>query len=250
MENILAIILLLFIAILCSLLAVGNLFYRRRRSKESTPALEHLELLKKQGVITEEEFESLKDGAARLQEPSIESCIISAEEIMEAVDAALKPVDELERNRDYTGSANWAEVFGIQSSLDLSLKEATFLSMKVVRPREAVDLIAEILAMNVPIDALEAAQNKGKSAFPNYKAIARMIWVKTRSRLSEPIAIQKEIHTQRKLPVQSLLAELTAMIMKNLNMPTTAAGFAAILALVTAKMEFNAFSNEEEDELS
>ncbi len=245
MENTLAIILLAFIVILCACVAVGNLLYRRRRLKRPTASLKNLELIKEQGLLTEEEFESLKDGVSRPQGFSIESCTVSAEEIMEAIDAALKPVDELERDKNYTGNEEWAEAFGIHSALNLSLKELALLSMKAVKPREAIELIAEVVSMNVPIDALEAAQNKGKSAFPNYKAIARMIWVKTQNRLAEPVSVQKEIHKQRKLSDQSLLADLVAVIMKILQMPITASGFAVLLALVIAKMEFNAFSDDE-----
>lgn len=246
MVNILAIILAALIAFLCFLVAVGNLIYRRRRRGKSALSLKNFEVLKQQGMITEEEFESLKNGADRHQGPSIESCTISAEEMMQGTEAALKPVNELERNNGYTGNEKWAEVFGIQAPLNLSLKELTLLSMKIARPREAVTLMAEVLAMNVPIDAIEVVQSKGKIGSPNYKAIARMIWVRTRTRLSELISVRKEIHEQRKTSDQALLAELAPMIMKALRIPTTASGFAVILALIVAKMEFNAFSDENE----
>ena len=248
MENLLAIILITLVAVVCSIIAVGNLVYRRRRRGKSPAPLKNLESLKQQGIITDEEFESMKDGTQRPEAISIESCVISAEEMREAIDATLKPASELERDESYTGDAKWARVFGINSDLNLTLKEITLLSMKIGRPREAIDLIAEVLAMNVPINSLEAAQSRGKAAFPNYKAIARMVWVKTRQRLSEPISIQKRIHEQRKLSDQSLLTELVPMVMKVLNIPIEASGFAAMLALIVAKMEFNAFSHEDEED--
>jgi len=250
MVNALAVTLAALIVLLSSLVALGNLVYRRRRRRKSAPSLRDLELLKEQGMITEEEFESLKNGVDRPQEPSIESCTISAEEMMQGIDAALKSVSELERDNAYTGNQKWAEVFGIQSPLNLSLKELTLLSMEVARPREAVTLTAEVLAMNVSIDAIEIAQSKGKIGSPNYKAIARMIWVRTRSQLSESISTRKEIHGQRKTSDQALLAELVPMIMRAFHIPTTASGFAVILALIIAKMEFNAFSEENEEDSS
>ena len=248
MENILAITLLALIIVLCSLVAIGNLVHRRRRRKEPTPSLKELESLREQGIITEEELESLKDGAHRPQELSVELCTLSAEEMMEAIDAALNPVGELEKDKSYTGNKKWAEAFGIHADLNLSLKELTLLSMKAAKPRKAINLIAEVLTMNIPIDALEAAQSQGKIALPRYDAMARMIWVQTRKRLSEPISARKELYEQRKVTDQSLLAELTPMIMKALNIPTSASGFAVIVVLMVAKIEFNAFSDENKDD--
>jgi len=240
MENILAIVLIAFVILVCFAVAVVNLVHRYRRRRNSAFSPERLEKLKEQGIITEEEFERHKT-----QQPSIESCTISAEEMREAIDAALKPLNDLERDKNYTGSLKWAEAFGIHADLDLSLKEVTLLSMRMGKSREAVDVIAEVLAINVPIDAIEAAQNKGKAAFPNYKVIARMIWVKAKELLSEPLSVHKETYEGRKPSHQKLLAELVPAIVRTLNIPTTAFGFAVILALVVAKMEFNAFSDEE-----
>lgn len=240
MENILAIVLIACIIFVCSAVAIVNLFHRYRRRGNSALSPERLEGLKKQGIITEEEFER-----HQTQQPSIESCTISAEEMREAIDAALKPLNDLERDANYTGSLKWAEAFGIHADLDLSLKEATFLSMKMGRSREAIDVIAEVLAINVPIDAIEASQNRRKAAFPNYRVIARMIWVKARELLSEPLSVQRETYEGRKPSDQTLLAELVAAIVRTLNIPAAAFGFAVILALVVAKMEFNAFSDEE-----
>ena len=240
MENILAIVLIALVILVCFAVAMVNLIHRYRRRRNSPFSPERLEKLKEQGIITEEEFERHKT-----QQPAIESCTISAEEMREAIDAALKPLNDLERDADYTGNAKWAEAFGIHSDLDLSLKEVTLLSMRMGKSREAVDVIAEVLAINVPIDAIEAAQNKGKAAFPNYKVIARMIWVKARELLSEPLSVQRETYEGRKPSHQTLLAELVPAIVRALNIPTTAFGFAVILALVVAKMEFNAFSDEE-----
>jgi hypothetical protein len=254
MENILAIILVAFIVVVCSFVAVGNLVYRLRKRKKLIRGIEELESLKRQGDITEEQFQSLKSRAHRRQEPPVESCTLSAEEMMEAIDAALNPVSELERDKNYTGNKKWAEAFGIHADLNLSLKELALLSMKVAKPRKAIDLMAEVLTMNIPIDVLEAAQSQGKTAwgkspvplFPRYEAMARMIWVQTRKRLSEPISARKELYEQRKVTAQSLLAELIPVIMKTLDIPTAASGFAAILALMVAKIEFNAFSDENE----
>lgn len=240
MENVLAIVLIAFVILVCSAVAIVNLVHRYRRRRDSALSPERLEKLKEQGIITEEEFERHKT-----QQPAIESCTISAEEMREAIDAALKPLNDLERDKNYTGSLKWAEAFGIHSSLDLSLKEVTLLSMRIGKSREAIDVIAEVLAINVPIDAIEAAQNRGKAAFPNYKVMARMIWVKARELLSEPLSVQKETHEGRRPSHQTLLAELIPAIVKTLNIPAAAFGFAVILALVVAKMEFNAFSDEE-----
>ncbi len=240
MENILAIVLIASIIFVCSAVAIVNLVHRYRRRRDSAFSPERLEALKKQGIITEEEFERHKT-----QQPSIESCAISAEEMREAIDAALKPFNDLERDTNYTGSLKWAEVFGIHSDLDLSLKEVTLLSMRMGKSREVIDVIAEVLAINVPIDAIEAAQNRGKAALPNYKVIARVIWVKARELLSEPLSVQKEAYEGRKPSDQTLLAQLVPAIVRALNIPAPAFGFAVILALVIAKMEFNAFSDEE-----
>ena len=250
MARILFIVLIVLIAAKCCRVAIENLVRRRRQPEQPVISLKNLELLKEQGMITEEEFESMKEGTQRPQELAVESCILSAEEVMEAIEAALGPVNDLEIDGSYTGSGKWAEAFEMQIELNLSLKELTLLSMKMVKPRPAIDLIAEILAMSIPVDLFDRAGAKeDKSpALPRYKAAARMIWVRARERLSEPISIQKEIYEQRKIPEQELLAKLIPIIMKSLDIPIAASGFAAILALMTAKMEFNAFSHEEKDE--
>ena len=167
---------------------------------------------------------------------------------MEIVEVALRLVRELAADSSYIENEKWARTLGVQGDLDLDLKNLTLFNMKMVRPRKAIDLIAEILAMNMPIDALEAAQSKGKTALPNYKAAARMIWVRVRERLSEPISIQKEICERSKLPERMLLGGLMSMTMRSLNIPISAAGFAAILALMVAKIEFNAFTDEYEED--
>ncbi len=250
MTKILFIILIVLIAARCCRVAIENLVGRGRQPKPPVLPLKNLELLKEQGMITAEELESMKEGTQRPQELAVESCILSAEEVMEAIEAALGPVNNLEIDDSYTGSEKWTEAFEMQIELNLSLKELTLLSMKMVKPRPAIDLIAEILAMSIPVDLFDRAGDKGdrSPALPSYKAAARMIWVKARERLSEPVSIQKEIYEQRKIPEQKLLARLLPIIMKSLNIPVTASGFAAILALMTAKIEFNAFSHEEDDE--
>ena len=197
-------------------------------------------------MISEEEFESIKDGAENPQDLAVESCIISSDELMEAVEAAIRMVDEFESNGNADNSS-WAKALGIQSDLNLNLKELTLLSMKMVKLRPAINLLAEVLAMNIPIDAISITQTKGETAMPNYRAAARMFWVQMRNRVSEPIAIQKEIHEQRKVSDQVLLAKLVPIIMKSMSMPIDAAGFAAIFALMSAKMDFNAFSDDDED---
>ena len=190
----------------------------------------------------------MKEGDQRPQELAVESCTISAEELMETIEAALGQVDGLVNDGGYTGSEKWTEAFGIQVGLDLSLKELTLLSMKMVKPRPAMDLMAEILAVNIPMDAMEVKQSQGKTGLPHYRAAARMIWVRARERLSEPISIQKEIYEQRKAPERELLARMIPIIMKSLDIPVAASGFAAILALMIAKIEFNAFSHQAEDQ--
>jgi len=248
MVNLLIAILIVLVVALCCLVAVGNLV-RRRRFKRPAMSLETLELLKQQGMVTEEEFESLKDGGQNPQELAVESCIFSAEEIMETIEAALGSVDNLGIGGGYTGNEKWAKAFGMDVELNLSLKELTLLSMKIVKSRPAIDFIAEILAMNIPVDLFDkaGAQTDRRSALPRYKAAARMIWVRARERLSEPIAIQKEIHEQQKMSGEALLMKLTPMIMKSLNIPITAAGFAAIFALIVAKTDFGTFAGGEGD---
>jgi hypothetical protein len=96
--------------------------------------------------------------------------------------------------------------------------------------------------MNIPVDLFSSQagdEANAGSALPRYKTAARMIWVRARERLSEPISLQKEIHEKRKVPEPELLATLVTVVMRCLNIPIAAAGFAAILALMVAKMEFN-----------
>ena len=122
------------------------------------------------------------------------------------------------------------------------------MSMKLLEPRQAIDVIAEVLSINVPIDALEAAQTRGEVALPNYRLMARMVWVKLVQEIAEPLSVQKELYKQRKPGVQSLLQDLVVLTMKSMKMPENAAGIAAILALMLAKIEFHAFSDQDEDE--
>ena len=246
MENTLVIVLLASILLLCCFAAVGNLVRRRRHSKKPVLPQNNLESLRKQGMITEEEFKSIKDGAARLQELTFESCVISSEEVMETIDVALRTLNEL--GKDYKGDAKWMITLGVQSELYLDLKDLTLLNMKIVRPRKAIELMAEILATNMPIDTVEAAQTQGKTSLPNYNVSARMIWVRIRERLSEPISFQKDICSRSKIPERMLLGRLMSITMKSLNIPISAAGFAAIIALIVAKIEFNAFSDDEEED--
>ncbi len=247
MVNILAIALVVLAVVACSLLAIVNAISRRRQQKGSDISPANLELLEEQGLISSEELESLREGKSQLQELPVESCTLSLAEVMGVMEAAIASAADLETDQSYTGDAKWAEVFGIRSPLALNLKELTILSMKMEIPRSGIELIAEILAMNIPIDALEAAQSKGKSAFPNYKVMARVIWVKVKERLSEPISAFKEVHEQKKRSDQRLVVDLMLMIMKTLHVPVSAAGLAVILALMIAKTDFSAFSGESED---
>jgi len=247
MVNILALILVALAVILCSLLAIVNAISRRRQQKGPGISPANLELLKEQGLISSEELESLKEGKSQLQELPVESCTLSLAEVMGVMEAAIASAADLETDQSYTGDAKWAEVLGIRSPLAFNLKELTILSMKIERPRASIELMAEILAMNIPIDALEAAQSRGKSAFPNYKVMARVIWVKVKERLSEPISALKEVHEQKKRSDQRLVIDLMLMIMKALRVPVSAAGFAVILALMIAKTDFSAFSGESEN---
>lgn len=246
MENTLMIVLLVSIILLCCFAAVGNLIRRRRHSKKTVQPLDNLESLRKQGMITEEEFESIKDGATRPQEFTFESCVISSEEVMETIDVALRILNEL--GKGYKGDAKWMMTLGVQSDLYLDLKDLTLLNMKMVKPRKAVELMAEILATNMPIDIVEAAQTQGKTTLPNYNVSARMIWVRIRERLSEPISFQKDICSRSRIPERMLLGRLMSITMKSLNIPINAAGFAAIVALMIAKIEFNAFSDDDDDD--
>lgn len=247
MVNILALILVALAVILCSLLAIVNAISRRRQQKGPGISPANLELLKEQGLISSEELESLREGKGQLQELPVESCTLSLAEVMGVMEAAIASAADLETDQSYTGDEKWAKVFGIRSPLAFNLKELTILSMKMEIPRSGIELIAEILAMNIPIDALEAAQSSGKSAFPNYKVMARVIWVKVKERLSEPISALKEVHEQKKRSDQRLVVDLMLMIMKTLHVPVSAAGLAVILALMIAKTDFSTFSGESEN---
>ena len=248
MQNLLIIALLVSIIALCCFVAMSNLIRRRRQLKKPVLPLENLELLKKQGMITEEEYESIKDGAARPGKLTVESCVVSSEEIMETIDVALRVASEL--GGSYVGNEKWARALGLQDDLHLDLRELTLLNMKTVKPRKAIDLMMEVLAMNIAVDLpAQAKQGEMGTASPNYNTAARMIWVRTREKLSEPISIQKELCEKSRIPERMLLNRLLSMTMKSLSIPINAAGIAAIFALMIAKIEFNAFSEEDEDNL-
>ena len=241
--NILALSLVAFIILLYLFMKIIELF-SRRSSRKQNPLTADLESLKKQGIISFEELNFLEENKAQLQDLPVESCTLSLTEVMEVMAEAIESVNDLKADQNYKGNEKWAEMFGIQSPLGLNLKELTILSMKMEKPRLSMELMAEILAMNISIDALEAAQSRGKSAFPNYKVMARIIWVKVKEQLSEPISTLKELHEQRRQSDQWLVIDIMLMIMKALNIPVSAAGFAVILALMIAKTDFNAFSEE------
>ena len=130
------------------------------------------------------------------------------------------------------------ETFEIFTPLKLSLKELTFMGMKQIIPRSAIDILADILSLNISIDALEAVQSQGKIPLPNYRAIAYIFYNIIREHLSEIISLQKEIYKQQKMSYQALLTQLVGLITKKLNVPSSGAGFVAILALIIAKIEF------------
>ena len=241
--NILALSLVAFIILLYLFMKIIELF-SRRSSRKQNPLTADLESLKKQGIISFEELNFLEENKAQLQDLPVDSCTLSLTEVMEVMAEAIESVNDLKADQNYKGNEKWAEMFGIQSPLGLNLKELTILSMKMEKPRLSMELMAEILAMNISIDALEAAQSRGKSAFPNYKVMARIIWVKVKEQLSEPISTLKELHEQRRQSDQWLVIDIMLMIMKALNIPVSAAGFAVILALMIAKTDFNAFSEE------
>jgi len=206
-----------------------------RRVKKSGSYLERLELAKRLGVITDEELESMNKG----HEPYIESCIISSDELMEAIESSINPLRDLENLQKHKGNERWTQDFGIQSSINLTLKELTILNMKLGNSYKAMDIITEVIAMNIPIDAIEAGQERGKGIFPNYRAIARMLWIQIRKCLEGPISDKKKIYNSKKDTPMTLIPEFTTVIMKTLNMPSTSAGLAVVIALIIAKVEFS-----------
>ena len=98
MEDILTITLVAFFIFICLMIAVNNLLHRRLRRRKLLRGIEELESLKEKGAVTEEQFESLRNRLNSRQELPLESCTISAEEMMEVIDASLKPVEELEKD--------------------------------------------------------------------------------------------------------------------------------------------------------
>ena len=68
MVNILAVALVILIAVLCSAVALFNLISRRRSRNKSGASPANLEFLKKQGLISKKELESLQEGKSQLQE--------------------------------------------------------------------------------------------------------------------------------------------------------------------------------------
>ena len=233
----------------CCIVSIDNWIRHRRQAKKAGQPINNLELLKEQGLVTEEEFKSIQENAAHPQELTPESCFISSEEVMEIIEVALRTLNEL--GNSYAGDEKWAWNLGIRADLDMDLKELTLLGMKLVKPISSIDIIAEILAINIPVDLPEQVKSRKEVgiATPSYRSAARIIWVRTMERLSEPIAIQKEIRDQsRKIPRRMLLGNLMSITMKSLDVPVSAVGLAAIIVLMVAKIEFDAFSDEEADD--
>jgi len=228
MLNILVIFLVIFTILVCLIIFFLN--YRRK----SGNTLEQLENARQLGIITDEEQEYIKQGL----EPDIELCTISPDEIMEAIDILVPYVNELEKDQGYKGEANWATAFGFQSNLEFSIKDLTVFNMSITESTRIIDLIARIIELNVPLDAIGITQTKGKSLYPNYRLIARIIWIQIRKQLEGLISKHKGIYKNQKGLVESLLIELATAIMKFYNMPIASAGFAVLMALAIGKVEF------------
>ena len=208
-EGTLSIILIVFVIVVCLSIAIGKFIYHHKKNK-----------------------------TYQRQELPLDSCFLSAEEIREAVDVYINPLKELEADKNHIEDKRWAEEFGIQAELNLSLKDLTLLSMKFVEPRPAIDVVAEILEVNIPIDALDMIQNQRSFLLPQYKMAAGIIWTHIQNRLSKQILLLKEVFGNRSGPSRLLLVELTSLIMKELHIPIKASGLAVVIALIVAKTEF------------
>ncbi|MBD3180662.1 hypothetical protein GF312_00115 [Candidatus Poribacteria bacterium] len=196
-----------------------------------------------------------QEGTVRPYESPVDTTYISSEEIMDSIDAAIPVVRELEvaekveQDKSYESNKKWLkDEYQMQAEVALSLKELTIFNMKIAKSRPAVEVMAEVLSMNIPVDAIEMGQQGGKKEFPNYRAMAKMVWLKTMERLDEPIDILINIHNQRNMDTQKLIADLTGIIMREMKIPVSASGFAVLLTLIIAKIEFGAFSEEDDAE--
>lgn len=208
-EGILSIILIVFVIVVCFSITIGKFIHHRKKNK-----------------------------TYQQQELPLDSCFLSAEEIREAIDAYINPLKELEADKNYTEDNRWAEDFGIKADLNLSLKNLMLISMKFVEPRPAIDVVAEILEVNIPIDALDMIQNKRSFILPQYKMAAGIIWIQIQNRLSKQILLLKEVFGNQRGSSRLLVVELTSLIMKELRIPIKASGLAIVIALIVAKTEF------------
>ena len=91
---------------------------------------------------------------------------------METIDVALRILNELRKS--YKGDAKWMQKLGVQSDLYLDLKELTLLNMKIVKPRKAMEIMAEILA--------NCAESRDSAETPVQVRISG--WVGNRDRVS------------------------------------------------------------------
>ena len=71
------------------------------------------------------------------------------------------------------------------------------------------------------------------------RIVARMVWVKVRKSLDDFISSQKPIYRDGKSLEEIIVVELTKAIIANFNIPSNGYGFAVLMALIIAKVEFS-----------
>ena len=234
MVNVLSIFLLAIVIIVCLVIAL------KKRGKKQDDRQAILDFARQSGIVLEDELDYISKGG----KPYIDSCTISSAEILEAIKHVVNTLNELEKTQDDKPDKGWAKVFGFQSDINLDLKELTLFSMNLIQPFGAIELIARIIEMNLPMDALDMGQNKGKTAPPNYMVLARMVWIQVRKRLDDFISSQKPIYKNNKSLEETLIIELARAIITSLNIPSDGYGFAVLMALIVAKVEFGVCSDE------
>ncbi len=232
MVNALFIFLLAIVIIACLAISLKN----RNKKQDDRQAI--LEFARQSGIVSEDELEYISDGGR----PYLDSCIISSAEILEAINHAVNTLNDLEETQDDKSDKRWVKMFGFQSDINLDLKELTLFSMNLIQPLGAIELIARIIEMNLPMDALDMAQSK--TATPNYIVLARMVWVQFRKRLDDFILSQKPIYKNNESLEQALTIKLTKAIITTFNIPSDGYGFAVLMALIIAKVEFGVCSDE------
>ena len=182
--------------------------------------------------------ESLDDKALLMQAIPFESCLISAKDIEEAINICINPLRNLEASMDYTGKRDWAKPMGVMCDFSLSIKELLIFSMTIADPRSAIDLLASILEINVPADALEIMQ-KGKKPFPKYRSASLTLWLQMREKIDDILLAMKKTYGTQKQNDGSMLCDLVISIMKTLYIPIEASGLAIVFGLALAKIEFS-----------